>query len=323
MNRKWMWISAAVVMVHVVVYFVMWRDRPPVVSSPNPVDGPTFAGQAQTERVSDFVTQVASYKTFESCGEGLNDAIDADFDVVFDVGFQSQDMVPQMSFARVLADRRVSKLFAFLNEMSPDEAERQSAQLFDQKLKFHCSEMSFGLTEWAQAGKASRPINLYRNQHAALSALFLCSHFCRTEVTFQKVDTWEHDMRPILDSIQSNPKWAPLQWETHRYGCPQELYQMNLYCHILTHRGSLPMTEIPAAIGWAMIPESQLTSLCPWDALTNPFDFTHIHMGIEPDDQQSLVDVNLVRSWGNMDGQVETQTALLIKLRELIVSRNL
>ncbi len=328
MKRNWVVLVGLFVTLHVAIWF-MYRRRSDPQPPSAPAHTPTTGGQSQANRVDDFVAQTEAYTTFDTCALGLGDAIQADFDVVFDAKFQSQDAIPQMSFAQVLADRRAAKLYGFLMEMPKDEAARKAVELFHEKLDFHRNEMEFGLNGWKTNGKAERPVALYRNHHATLCALFLCSNFCDGRDVLKLVDQWESDIRPLLDSLardsrtEREPAWAGLKQETTMYGCPERLFLANLYCHILCVRGHLEMSEIPPAIGWKYIPESTPTPFCRWDAMVTSFDFVQVHQGAAVDLTGKLVTVNLMRGWSSMSGLDDFQVKFLEEVRRVITERKL
>ncbi len=319
-NRKFVVIACVFVSLHGLAWY-LYHNGVEAPRLPISEHLPTTGGHVQAQRVVDFVTQTAGYTSFDACAVGLNDALQED--IVFDVKFQSQDPMPQMSFAMVLADRRAAKLYAYLTEMHETEAARRAADLFDQKLEFHRSELEHVLTVQRQNETVNRPISLYRNQHAGLCALFLCADFCEGREVLAMADRWESALRPLLNMIASEPQLADWRQETMMYGCPERLFLANLYCHILSHRGSLQMSEIPPAIGWKIIPDFTPTPFCKWDATVTPFDFSRIHLGAKVDKTGQLVNVNLMKSWGSMDYKPDFQVKLLEQLRRVITERQL
>lgn len=277
----------------------------------------------QSQRVDDFREQVRSYDTIEKCEAGLNDEIASDFDIVFDVAAQSQDFQPQMSFAQVLADRRAARLYSLLLEKGAADAKRLSVEIFQRKLDFHRSEMEFGVNEWLDNGKASRPFWLYRNQHAALCLLLICSQFCSPETIVEMTDRWEAEVRPVMNLLcldarcQTDQRWFAMKHELTLYGCPEDLYLINLYCNVLCDDRKVAIDQIPGLIGWKTMPKTTPTPWHEWDASVNSFDFAHNHWGIEVDKIGVLRNFHLMRSW--RPSIERNRPKMVVALREAIL----
>ena len=148
----------------------------------------------QRRRIDDFISQVGAYPTYEALAAALNDPVRVgdDFDVVLAAGLQSQDPIPEMQFARVLADRRVSRLYAMLKKLDANVAAERAAALFDDKLHVHEQAMANGIATTRLVVAMAR---------AGMLGVFGAAGLPPGQVE-AAIDTIEHELGP------DGPSWA-------------------------------------------------------------------------------------------------------------------
>ncbi len=331
---------------HLVVATVYFTARFQVPDHPIVQSDPTFAMRKQAGRVDAFVEQVKSYESVEECVAGLSHPINADFDIVFDAGAYSNDPVPQMAFARVLADRRVAKLFESLQRMTSEDAAHTASMAFNEKLSFHAKQFEIVTQKRreneksgkikrirpAVPGKAPvpppaqatkvRPMDLpptaYHNSHACNCTLFLCAYFCHPSVTRAKLESWTSTVEPLRsDRIQNSRPTKAIDWDD-QFSVPEPLFVLNILSLALSQHASLTNGDIEIAIG-SKLPEAVTSCLCHWDAPVTAFDFVHNHMFQTISDVDKMIDVVYFRSWGpTLRHSSESQAVIVRKVSGLI-----
>src|SRR5690606_31445923 len=149
---------------------------------------------------------------FDQCSAALHGPTSVEpgeaVNLLFHVGREGGDtFVPSLRFLQVLSDRRVAKLYAWLQEMPADEAARRASTLFDEKLAIHQAAL---LLEMALARGEQKPLAddsdearrhmhgcLDGNVHGLSATLFLCANFCDPEVVLGKQDVWYETIVPL------------------------------------------------------------------------------------------------------------------------------
>ncbi|MFG0331978.1 MAG: hypothetical protein ACF8TS_01325 [Maioricimonas sp. JB049] len=58
--------------------------------------------------------------------------------------------------------------------------------------------------------------------------------------------------------------------------------------------------------------------LCRWDAETNPFDFTAVHRGVQPDAEDALLQIRFRRDWANFQASPDAQEFILEKVTDAV-----
>jgi hypothetical protein len=280
----------------------------------------------QRKRIDDFIAQTAAYADFDATAAGLNDRLKTDFDIVFDVANHSNDANPQLHFAMVLADRRVAKLFAYLNKMTPEEASRKAALLVDAKLKIHEADLATAVSDAKRVFGNPKPKEFYEigdfpvrlNFHALHSAVFLCAAFCSPEIILSKIDKWESVAERQVSEVAADPVWNVLERSVVRYGKAEKLYLLNLFAFILEQNAGLEAQEVEQKAELKVSRFKERLPFCAWDAKTNPFDFTARHRGVPVDDSRMLMEVSFARSWVWPQDDDAEQGVILARVRKLI-----
>ncbi len=335
MKRHHLLILVAVVVLHALAWWY-YGGR-----APSPIVNPEIPGSRQIQRIEDFKQQTAVYDSFDKAAAGLSEPVRTDgHDLLLAVGLQSNDDIPQMQFAKILADRRVSRLFEYLKSMSPAVAANKSAKLGQEKYEFHTSEIQRAIEhrrkyeplvitnenrEEMKEKLKDRPkvlIHFNENQHAACASLFLCAHYCEPTVTLRILDQWADLINASIALTEGDPKMEVLLRGIKQRDPPEPLFYVNLYVHILRTHERLSPDEISRAISGKSLPPHEATPLCAWDASTNPFDFTHNHQFTPVDTNNQQLEVTLFRTWGRHYWEVADQQILIQALRQLIESRN-
>lgn len=179
LNRKML--IAALVLANVVLVLFWNRSRnslsdvgvPPSNEAVDDGDAPI-----QRRRTDSFIAQVKEMDDFEKLAEGLNAPVDSELDIVFAAGGFSIDLSPQTHFMRVVADRRVSRLYEILSAQMPTVASRKSRDLFDAKLGLYETAYFGLLDDWVDGDDKITPVPILLIYHAVCGAFFLCSAFC-------------------------------------------------------------------------------------------------------------------------------------------------
>lgn len=189
---------------------------------------------------------------------------DQSFELAYTAGMSHSSPTPPVIYKQVIADRRVAKLFAFLQSRPIDEASQATAQLFDQKLK----EMSTAwLNEAATQGSVEQTL-----QHAVAAALFLCVWFCEDEVVGEKADAWI----AWFDGFE--PRYSFFEMDAR----PPWMFLLNCYMNVIERRGesrdamNARLDRLEKEVG-TELPRLAPTAVYQWDTPTLPTDFTHMH----------------------------------------------
>ncbi len=297
------------------------------------------------KRIDDFIAQVAAYPDFDALAAGLNDRVLNGDDIVFAVGVQTQDPVPQMQFAKVLADRRVARLYAMLDQMPDSQAAQSAAKLVDAKLDLHAKGFASRIADWRDGVRQrsdERPVNLEEvgdravhakvldglegarlDFHALSASAFLCAAYCEPLTTLGRIDRWNETIGLHVDEIMTQPLFnrSRLRHDAGRYGRPEKLFLLNLYVLVLERHAGLMVREVQKRVDIPMPWPAMFEERVPfgaWDAHTNFFDFTHLHRGVPADDANVLFEVSLTRSWYGMGSDQAWQDRLLGRVRTLI-----
>lgn len=273
----------------------------------------------QRKRIDDFIAQTRAYPDLDALAAGLNDRVQTEdqFDIVFAVGVQTQDPMKEMQFAKVLADRRVARMYALLKALPAADAAREAAALVDAKLRIH-DEYLRGLT--ASGGRRERGADVRRNFHALSASVFLCAVFCDAQTVLEKVDKWNDTIGRLVDEVKADPALRrPLWNEFFLYGRPEKLYLLNLYAFALEQSVALTAKQLEQKLD---IREPGLflerVPFTTWDAHTNYFDFTRVHRGVPVDAGNALFEVSFARSWRHLQFRDTQQEALLSHVRASI-----
>ncbi len=250
----------------------------------------------QRKRIDAFIEQTRSYATFDETA----DAISQPVDVVFAAGMHPSDSVPSTTYLSVLADRRVAKLFAFLDTIPTDEASRKAVELFDSKLAAHEAGIVKIVADWRDGDGKVEPVPLGANYHALAASLFLCGAFCDGPAVSRKASEWHENIGRQADDVVADPNLEQLEAEIVQYGRPEKLYLFNVYVLVLDRNACLPAEDIEQTIG-RRVPRLERIPFSAWDAHTNAFDFTKLHRGVPVDDSKTLGTFSVARSW---DGEL-------------------
>lgn len=332
MRRQTLWIAVGIVALHLFVWGIL-RNRgtevlAPIAAKPEP-------GSIQLKRTSNFIEQTSEYTTFESAAAGLSDKVRGDFDIIHAVGLHSSDLEIQAQYPKILADRRTSRIYQFLTEMTPEMAAQQAEENCVSKIQFQDSELRRTIVFYKTNGMEpitpqnreamreklkNRPHNNFlQNQHAICASLFLTAQFCRPAVTLRLLEDWQSGLDATIIMTDDDAKKLKLFLRSVRLNYyPEPLFFVNLYTHMLNVHG-LTLEEVKTALNNRPFPECTPTPLCTWDAETNPFDFGHNHLFQQIDSLGQLTTVNLFRNWAGFPK--EDQYNLIADLRQLVESR--
>ncbi len=274
----------------------------------------------QRERIDDFIDKV-SQCDFQQCSAYLHEMTSPGEDVVFDVGIQTQDLVPSMRFAQTLADRRVAKLYSLLQAMPPGEAASRAKGLFDEKLDTHESDWRRAMQRHREGGDAPelnpKMIPIHRNIHALSAALFLCAAYCEPAVVLDGLDRWQASLGNLVNEINADPQIMAMGMQASMDALPEKLFLLNLYAFNLERQGCAQADRLAELTG-QRIPTFTTVPFCAWDAHTNPFDFTHIHKGVPVDESKVLLNVSWAKSWGSVGMDEQRQQQILDAVRTLV-----
>jgi|GEM_PF-3891378 len=284
----------------------------------------------QRARIDAFINQVAGYRTFDDVVAGMLDRPGGPkaFDIVFDAGVQSQDINPQTHFLQVLADRRTARLYAFLSEETPAEACRMADAVFREQLAAHRRQWEQelvipegGLGDRAIRNRLGMPLQLRYTRHATCVGMFLCACFCEPGDALAKLNEWEEELAGIKARIDGDAELSRrFANEFEMEGRIEPLYRLNLMFLVLDrHRPGLSQ-EVVDRLPGGLPPFLKLEQqpLCRWDAETNPFDFTAVHRGVQPDAEGALLQVRFRRDWANFQASPDAQRFILEKVTDAV-----
>lgn len=277
----------------------------------------------QRARIDAFIEQVAEYRTFDDVVAGMLDRPGGPnaFDIVSSAGLQSHDLNPQTHFVQVLADRRTARLYAFLSEETPAEACRKASDVFEEQLAAHRRQWEQqlvipeeGLGDRAIKNRLGMPLSLRYTRHATCVGLFLCACFCEPDDVLAKLDQWEKELAGIKEQIDGDAELRRrFLNEFNGDGRVEPLYRLNLMFLVLDRRRPGLSQEVvdglPGGIPRFFPLEQQ--PLCRWDAETNPFDFTAVHRGVQPDATDALLQIRFRRGWANFQASPDAQSLIL------------
>ncbi len=267
----------------------------------------------QRKRIDDFIQQVASLDEFDKLAIGLNDRIDADFDIVFHAGAQTNAPNPQMQYARVLADRRAARLYSMLAAMPPDEAAKKAAELFESKLAIHSEGLTRGIADWRDGDGVIEPVPISLNHQALSVALFMCASFCDTVTVFAKLAEWDSVIGRSVDDVVTDQKLWQLRNEVVTYGRPENLFLVNVFAYLL-QRGGCFSIGVLESVANQSLPQFENMPFYAWDAHTTEFDFTHVHRGVPTDKSKELFAVPFARDWPGYMAEDETEQERVVQL---------
>lgn len=322
---------AALVLLNIVVagLFIVARGRAgPELTEADPVEPAANDGGApiQRRRIDLFVEQVARMRDFNALAEGISDPVAGDFDIVFAAGGLTQDVEMQTQFLRVVADRRVSRLYEVMSGMSRKDAREQALALFENKLKRY--EQGVVKAMDTRVAGDPQPVPIRLNYHALTSAYFLCSTFCEYAAIDDCLRKWNGCMDRIDTRIKADPQQLEImRAELWTWGPPEKLFLVNCYVHCLDRKGALKEIELEKIPGFFHSAEYHVLDFkvvpyLKWDALTGPFDFTHIHRGVPIDDAKRMAKMHVAAGWGDLQGDAERQNRVLSYFRGMAAERN-
>lgn len=292
------------------------KDLPLRSDSKGAVDREDLAAGVpiQRKRIDDFTAQAGSYKDIDAAIAGLSEPVAADFDIVFQAG-TTQDATWDVEFARVLADRRVARLYSLLHELGRPEAQSKVASAFELKLKAHEDALAAGIADWLDGDGKVTSVPVRLNHHAVACVLFLCANYCDSRNVLEMVDQWSGRITRTIAVVGFEPSLAPLEQELKLWGIPQPLFRLNIYLFLAERFGCIDDKAI-YRLGDYSLPQLYIVPFCAWDAATNPFDFTHVHRGVPIDQKNVIMRVAMFRSWQHIPE--EAQEKLILEMRRKV-----
>lgn len=241
----------------------------------------------QRKRIDNFIDSTARI-SFDGAVEELNKNGEI-FAMIVLAGLSSSS--PDRSFLnQVRADRRVSKIYQHLKSLPATTASDQAVKIFDAKLKL--LEETWHLAASKKAFNHELMEKVGPDHHAASAALFLCSLFCSSDITNQKMREWDRVMdTPDYDHIQevsalrSNRRLDPI-------------FRLNLLIICGYRKGAsigelkLRLASLSKMITGTEEPilNIEMVRLYNWDAETLDTDFTHVVRGVPASGKSTLVE---------------------------------
>lgn len=186
---------------------------------------------------------------------------------------------------QIVADRRVSKVFEFLQSRSTSEASKQASTIFD-------TQFSILLSEWDRISNTPGDDSTDPRHHAASAGLFLCSYFCSPGVFEEKLSEWDEKMsNTTYDKIQG------VGLSGSRYIDP--LFRLNLLVISGDRNGqstdilNQELETVSRGISGDSKPFLKIepVKLFRWNAETLDTDFTHISRNVPASGNSVLLEL--------------------------------
>ncbi|MEW4527667.1 hypothetical protein [Maioricimonas sp. JC845] len=214
-------------------------------------------------------------------------------------------------FVRVLADRRVSRLYDEYTAMPASRARSRASALFERMLAQHESRVDKAVAAYRERGAVDYGTGFEDSNHALAAATFLVSQFASPEDVVVAAERWRSVARAGIAAIEAAQKVKlpvpPLpEWAIG----PDDLFILNI--GLATLRANQERDESQRSVEDVINLQARArteVALVRWDAETSPFDFTHTHMGAPVDDQDVLARFDIVQSWSHVPANTpESQT---------------
>ncbi|QDU38122.1 hypothetical protein Mal4_24440 [Maioricimonas rarisocia] len=294
--KRWLLLVSALVALNVLMIAHLgsatnepaaWRHRTINQDTRSPV-------LPQEQRIREYIKRV-DQEDLEALVDGLN----SHEDLVARVWSRSNDLAPEMAFQACLANRRLAKLFALMQQMPPAEAEGLAIRLFEAKFAKHVEDLA-RIESLHRSGKTS-PVRIpaFENAVALAASVFLSARFCDTEEFLRQVDVWDEFGRDLIERIESDETHlAMMRGDAEMWGGPQDLYLVNLYMSVLRERFGITPKQlaadriIPGTLQW------KTRELVSFDSAVGPYDFPHQSGGRTIATEDVLMHFDVVDFWG-------------------------
>lgn len=242
-----------------------WRrdriaEKPMVQEIPTP----------QAQRVTDFIREAESLKSFESAVAALDEReSDVASMALTSAALMTSEISGKVVLNSVLADRRVSRIFSYLVEMDRDVARAKCLALFDKCL----AGLNAEWTRFAPMIKdAQGPwicLELRRKHHALSAAVFLCTRFCSYDDCRGLCRRWRSRMETVLKESEFDPaeyeQKAGLPLEDV---FPDDLFEMNVGAILLAQIGkSFAGIQQETSV---VLPQVTTHPYSAWDEIRDP-----------------------------------------------------
>ena len=296
MMKRWLLLVLTLVALNavVLVYFGSPRHGKTPGRDRASLGGDPSGESPQEQRIREYIKRVEQ-EDLQALVEGLN----SHEDLIARVWSRSNDLAPEMAFQACLANRRLAKLFALMQQMRPAEAAGFATQLFEAKFAKHVEDMA-RIETLNRSGKTS-PVRIpvFENAVALAASVFLSAQFCDTGEFLRQVDVWDEFGRDLIGRIESDEEHlAMMRGDAEMWGGPQNLYLVNLYMFVLRVRCGITPTQlaadgiIPRTLQW------ETRELVTFDSTVGPYDFPHQSGNRIIATEDVLVQFDVVDSWG-------------------------
>ncbi|MEZ6063262.1 MAG: hypothetical protein R3C19_23185 [Planctomycetaceae bacterium] len=250
----------------------------------------------QRQRIDDFIQRVRVM----SLTELEKSLSDLELVVTFSGLLGSSPSEASNQFERILADRRVAKLYAAYRDSGEIQARSSSLALFEVWFTEHQRRLERAIEFYEQHGGYQLTIGLDASNYACAASLFLMSNFCSPEEVLDAIQRWTEVGRRGMARVHNDRLPAGAE-PLDTMPIPEDLLVVNV-CLACLLRNLGPVAFSDVVNEPVRIPEWGLTTLplAAWDAHTNPFDFTHIHKGVPFDESALLANFTYIRSFSSI-----------------------
>ncbi|MFG0335782.1 MAG: hypothetical protein ACF8TS_20675 [Maioricimonas sp. JB049] len=296
MMKRWLLLVLTLVALNavVLVYFGSPRHGKTPGRHRATMGGDRSGESPQEQRIREYIKRVEQ-EDLQVLVEGLN----SHEDLIARVWSRSNDLAPEMAFQACLANRRLAKLFALMQQMRPAEAAGFATRLFEAKFAKHVEDMA-RIETLNHSGKTSPVrIRVFENAVALAASVFLSAQFCNAGEFLRQVDVWDEFGRDLIGRIESDEEHlAMMRGDAEMSGGPQNLYLVNLYMFVLRERCGITPTQlaadgiIPRTLQW------KTRELVTFDSPVGPYDFPHQSGNRIIATEDVLVQFDVVDSWG-------------------------
>lgn len=250
----------------------------------------------QRKRIEDAIESAARLKDLDEAESSLN-VVGDELNLAFSSAANSAALDPPSKLHQVLADRRVAKVYAYLEEMHPNDASQRASSLFDRNLRRHRSDLDRYVARLRGQDSTRDSIPVSGNSHALAASLFLCLIYCDQSVFLDNADRWEAEIGPLYHAGRSEPALASLFLMGADDGPPQGLMLLNMYIILLDREKKMSVDEVSSAIK-RRLPIFRRVNFTAWDAHTGDLDFTHIHRRVPTDNKKIMDSFVIAKAWG-------------------------
>lgn len=256
------------------------RAQEDSVARPRPRPRPDLSGAAtvQRRRIDRFIAATARM-SYDELAASLNE-YNGGYELAQSAGLANPN--PTVDILKVLADRRVAKLYEVLSKDDPAVAAEKAAALFTEKLQRQVKET--GLLR-ARDKRQDRRLGTGVHLHAVSSALFLCTMLCDRPTALHCLDEWHAafpDEQYGIGAMSS--------------GLPSSLFELNIHLLLLHRDGASPddliarVDKLKREFGWDDKQfKVEFLRFYRWDA--------HINDRISSDNEAILTEIPGFRDW--------------------------